>query len=487
MKTLTDKIIELHKSDLAKIASTVEVAKSAAQTVHDKCNTTLWQDDSYLQSEIKRVEKLAKEKGADALPLLGVPVGIKDNINVLGTKTTCASKILQNYCSPYDATVSQKLADAGAIRFCKLNMDEFAMGSSNENSAFGAVKNPADTERVPGGSSGASAAVVAGGALPLSLGSDTGGSIRQPAAFTGIYGYKPSYGRVSRYGLVAFASSLDQIGPFARTGSEVQKLYSVLQGVDPKDDSARVFTAPKRTRTKKLAVLSDALLKDCDPEVLSAYQHSLEFLQQKGYSLESVEPKGLKECLSIYYILAPAEAAANLARFDGVRYGARANPANTLEEVFVKTRSQYFGPEVKRRIITGTYVLSAGYHDAFYRKANQARNLLRSEFQKIFAGCDFMFLPTTPTTAFKLGEKSGDPLAMYLNDLFTIPANLAELPALSIPVQPDSKNLPVGMQLLAPYGCDDELLAFESELEGLSKVTPLAETMAGSLWQDYLS
>jgi aspartyl-tRNA(Asn)/glutamyl-tRNA(Gln) amidotransferase subunit A len=487
--SFVEKLVTLHRSDESKIAETIEVAKSAMKEVHKSCNTTLWQQDAYLQAEIERVQSLARKKGALNLPLLGVPVGIKDNINVKDTKTTCGSKMLEGYTSPYEATVSLKLAEAGAIRFCKLNMDEFAMGSSNENSAYGAVKNPMDLLRVPGGSSGGSAAVVAGGGLPLSIGSDTGGSIRQPAAFTGIYGFKPSYGRVSRYGLVAFASSLDQVGPFARSNKDLHRLYDVLQGVDPLDDTTRKieFSEEKKTDSKKIAVLAEKLLQDCAPEVLSAYQNCLDQFKSKGYELISVDPKGLKECLSIYYILAPAEAAANLARFDGVRYGAREPSAKTLEEVFCKTRSKYFGSEVKRRIITGTYVLSAGYQDAYYRGASRGREVLRAEFKKIFSQADFLFLPTAPTAAFKLGEKTGDPLAMYLNDLFTIPANLAELPALSFPVENPQSELPVGMQLVGPYGCDSELLQFQSKIDDLSKTEELANTLAGSVWQEYLS
>ncbi len=485
--TFVEKLVQMHVADHSKIKSSVDVAKRAMAIVHKSCHTTLWQEDAYLDQEIQRVQGLIESKGAANLPLLGVPVGIKDNINVKGTKTTCASKILENYQSPYEATVSTKLAEAGAIRFCKLNMDEFAMGSSNENSAYGAVKNPKDLQRVPGGSSGASAAAVAGGGLPLSLGSDTGGSIRQPAAFTGVYGFKPSYGRVSRYGLVAFASSLDQIGPFARSNIDIQKLYGVLEGVDPFDDSTRNIEFKAAAAKNKVAVLSEDLLKDCSPEVFSAYQRCLSSIESKGFELVTVNPKGIKECLSIYYILAPAEAAANLARFDGVRYGQREPSAKTLEEVFCKTRSKYFGSEVKRRIITGTYVLSAGYQEAYYRKANQARSMLRREFQKIFLECDYLFLPTTPSTAFKLGENADNPLAMYLNDLFTIPANLAELPALSFPVTNEDGPLPIGMQLVGPYGSDQNILEFERSIAGLSSCDDLGTSLAGSVWQEYLS
>jgi len=485
--SFVEKIIALHKSDLGKLSKTIDIAKQAMKTVDDRCQTTLWQEDEYLRSELVRIETLVKEKGVESLPLLGVPVGIKDNINVKNTKTTCASRMLENYVSPYEATVSTKLADAGAIRFCKLNMDEFAMGSSNENSAFRPVKNPVDVSRVPGGSSGGSAAVVAGGALPLSLGSDTGGSIRQPAAFTGIYGFKPSYGQVSRYGVVAFASSLDQVGPFARSNQDTRILYDVLKGVDKFDDTSKKISFDKKPTKNKIAILSEHLLKDCAPEILTAYQKCLEYFRQNNFELVSVDPKGIKECLSIYYILAPAEAAANLARFDGVRYGARAKGAKTLEEVYSQTRSKFFGEEVKRRIITGTYVLSAGYQDAYYRKANSARAQLRREFQKIFETCDYLFLPTTPTTAFELGAKTSDPMSMYLNDLFTIPANLAELPALSFPVNNPEGSLPVGMQLVGSYGSDDCLLEFEAGLSGLSSTVELEGTLAGSVWQEYLS
>jgi aspartyl-tRNA(Asn)/glutamyl-tRNA(Gln) amidotransferase subunit A len=394
-------------------------------------------------------------------PLLGVPIAVKDIILTKGTKTTCASEFLRDFVAPYDATVVRKLKDAGAIIFGKTNLDEFAMGSSNENSIFGPVENPWKAGYVPGGSSGGSAAVVAGRLAPASLGTDTGGSIRQPASYCNIVGLKPTYGRVSRYGVVAFASSLDQVGPFARTVKDCALLTQVLCGRDEYDSTSADMPVPdftaslnKGVKGLRIGVPKEYFVDGMNPEVAQTVRTAIDKLASLGAEIKEVSLPHTEAALAVYYILAPAEASSNLARFDGIRYGHRAKDGKNLYDLYCNSRAQGFGAEVKRRIMVGTYVLSTGYYDAFYRKAQKVRALIAQDFTKVFAGqVDCIISPAAPTTAFKIGEKTTDPIAMYLNDIFTIPVNLAGLPGMSIPCGFDAAGLPIGLQLIGkPWG-----------------------------------
>jgi aspartyl-tRNA(Asn)/glutamyl-tRNA(Gln) amidotransferase subunit A len=393
-------------------------------------------------------------------PLLGVPVGIKDVIAVKNQPLNCASKILGKFVSPYDATVIEKLRAAGAIVFGRLNMDEFAMGSSTENSAFGVTRNPWDTERIPGGSSGGSAAAVAAGECIATLGSDTGGSIRQPAALCGCVGLKPTYGRVSRYGLVAFASSLDQIGPFTRDARDAAIMLEVLSGVDRRDSTSVPQPVPRYAeglngdlRGLKLGLPKEYMIGGLDPQVNQAVQTAVMELQKLGAEIVEISLPHTDYAVATYYIIATAEASANLARFDGIRYGARVDGDDPIS-LYGRTRGAGFGPEVKRRIILGTYVLSSGYYDAYYLRAQKVRTLIRRDFLKAFETVDAIVTPTTPTAAFRIGEKSDDPLQMYLSDIFTISCNLAGICGLSLPCGfTNSPKLPIGLQLLGkPFG-----------------------------------
>ncbi|MDW8097186.1 MAG: Asp-tRNA(Asn)/Glu-tRNA(Gln) amidotransferase subunit GatA, partial [Aquificaceae bacterium] len=401
----------------------------------------------------KALEEAKDFKVSEDMPLAGVPVAVKDNINVLGFPTTCASKILQGYVSPYDATVIERLKRAGAIIVGKTNMDEFAMGSSTEYSAFFPTKNPWDLERVPGGSSGGSAVAVAVRSAPLSLGSDTGGSIRQPASFCGVIGLKPTYGRVSRYGLVAFASSLDQIGPFGRTTEDVALIMEVISGHDPRDSTSSKELVPKFTQElgKDIRGLRVGYVKEfmegLEEGVKTSFENFLKELQKEGCEVVEVSLPHVKYSIPCYYIIAPSEASSNLARYDGVRFGYRAKEYTDLFDMYSKTRDEGFGPEVKRRILLGTFALSAGYYDAYYLKAMKVRRLIAQDFEKAFEKVDLIATPTTPTTAFKFGEKTSDPISMYLSDVFTVSVNLAGLPGISIPIGM-WKGLPVGGQLI---------------------------------------
>lgn len=400
--------------------------------------------------------------GSDPLrePLLGIPIGMKDVLSVRGHRLNCGSRILGEFVSPYDATVVSRLRDAGAVIFGRLNMDEFAMGSSTENSAFQTTLNPWDTARIPGGSSGGSAAAVAAGECVASLGSDTGGSIRQPAALCGVVGVKPTYGRVSRYGLVAFASSLDQIGPFTRDVRDAATLLNVISGHDAKDSTSVREPVPDHVaalggtvRGLKLGLPLEYMVGGLDPEVKAAVDAAVRKFVELGAEVEEISLPHTEYAVATYYIVATAEASSNLARFDGVRYGRRADGGDPLA-MYENTRGEGFGAEVKRRIILGTYVLSSGYYDAYYLRAQKVRTLIRNDFLKAFEKVDAIVTPTTPTAAFKLGEKASDPLQMYLSDIFTISCNLAGIPGLSVPCGfTASPRLPIGLQLLGrPFG-----------------------------------
>ena len=423
------------------------------KAVDGKVKAFLSYDEQDALAQADAADKLlASGKGG---PLTGIPIGIKDVLCVKDHPLNCASKILGNFRSPYDATAIHKLKDAGAVIFGRTNMDEFAMGSSTENSAFFTTRNPWDLERIPGGSSGGSAAAVASDECLATLGTDTGGSIRQPAALCGCVGFKPTYGRVSRYGLVAFASSLDQIGPFTKDVRDTATILSAISGVDPMDSTSVPEPVPDYTKALdgnikglKLGIAKEYMVGGLDPEVGAIVQKAIDQLQKLGAEIVEVSLPHTDYAAATYYIIAPAEASANLARFDGIRYGARIEGADPIE-LYSKTRGAGFGPEVKRRIILGTYVLSSGYYDAYYLRAQKVRTLIRNDFIKAFEKVDAIVTPTTPTAAFKAGEKSGDPLQMYLSDIFTISCNLAGICGISLPCGFTAKpKLPVGLQLL---------------------------------------
>jgi aspartyl-tRNA(Asn)/glutamyl-tRNA(Gln) amidotransferase subunit A len=403
--------------------------------------------------------------GAPLGPLDGVPLGVKDVLCTQGVRTTCGSKVLERFVPPYDATVVARLRRAGAVILGKLNMDEFAMGSSTENSGFFITKNPWDLERIPGGSSGGSAAAVAADECIGSLGSDTGGSIRQPASCCGVVGLKPTYGRVSRYGLVAFASSLDQIGPITKDVKDAALLMNVIAGHDPKDSTSADMPSPDLTKALKkdvkdlkIGLPKEYFIEGMDPEVEKAIRAAVKVLEGLGAKVVEVSLPHSDYAVATYYILATSEASSNLARYDGVKYGFRAQGAKDLLEMYMKSRSQGFGPEVKRRIMLGTYALSAGYYDAYYKKGQQARTLIKRDFDEAFKTVDVIATPTAPTAAFKIGEKSSDPLQMYLSDIFTISVNLAGIPGMSLPCGFTKENLPIGLQLLGRHFNEEAII-----------------------------
>jgi aspartyl-tRNA(Asn)/glutamyl-tRNA(Gln) amidotransferase subunit A len=405
-------------------------------------------------------------------PLAGVPIAIKDVLALRGAPATAGSLILQNYHPPYDATVVAKLEAAGAVLLGKLNCDEFAMGSSNENSAYGPVHNPRALDRVPGGSSGGSAAAVAAGLCVASLGTDTGGSIRQPAAFCGVVGILPTYGRVSRYGLIAFASSLDRIGPFTRSVQDAATLLEVLAGPDPMDATASTQPVPPYTADLakpaaglRIGIPDEYFAAGLDPEIRSAIERSLDHLRSAGCTLHKVSLPHTRYAVPTYYVIATAEASSNLSRFDGVRFGLRSPDSTTLSTMFRNTRDQGFGPEVKRRILLGTYVLSHGYYDAYYRKAQQVRTLLTRDFLQAFAHVDAIVCPVTPTPAFRLGEKTDDPLQMYLEDIYSVAASLAGICGLSVPCGLTATGLPIGVQVLGRHFDESTILSVASAIE----------------------
>ena len=436
-----------------------EFSLNAAEKLNETLNAFLEIDRD---GALARADEL--DKASTTQPLHGIPIAIKDNICVLGLQTSCGSRILGDYHPPYNATVIARLHNAGAVIIGKTNCDEFAMGSSNENSAFGPVRNPWDTTKVPGGSSGGSAAAVASGIVPVALGSDTGGSVRQPASLCGVVGLKPTYGRNSRYGLVAFASSLDQVGVFARNVSDAANVLGVIAGRDEFDATTADVAVPDYAAALSTDIkgarigFPEALFgAGLDDEVGKTVKAVVDTYRELGAEIVDVDLPHARYAIAVYYIIATAEASSNLARFDGVRYGFRAEDAPELRQMYRKTREEAFGPEVKRRIMLGTYVLSAGYYEAYYRKAQQVRTLIRKDFLDAFKQCDAIITPTSPTAAFNLGEKVDDPIAMYLNDIYTVTANLAGVPGLSAPCGLSSERLPIGYQLLGPYWSEPTL------------------------------
>lgn len=496
--------MEINSLTAAEIAGGIAEKKFSASEVFSSCMEAVHRVEPDISALITVAEETgqaaAKEidrriaRGEKPGPLAGVPIVMKDNMCIRGLPATCGSRMLHGWIPPYDAAVAELLSGAGAVFAGKANMDEFAMGGSTEFSAFGPTSNPWDLERVPGGSSGGSAAAVAAGYVPVSLGSDTGGSIRQPASFCGLYGLKPTYGLVSRWGLVAFASSLDQIGPFARTVEDLALLLSVIARPDPRDGTSSRRERPDYTacvknpslKGKKVAVVKEfgAMSASVSPEVREALEKTLSLCREEGAEIVEVSlPVSLEFGLPCYYILAPAEASSNLARFDGVRYGL-SSKEDSLLELYLRTRGKGFGSEVKRRILTGTYVLSSGYYDAYYLTAQKVRSLMKEEFRRAFGSCDLIALPTSPTPAFKKGELVNDPIQMYLADVFTLPVNLAELPALSLNAGFTSgkKPLPLGVQLIASRWGEPELLNAAAVLErrlGIAGTAPCTKNGKG--------
>ena len=458
LELLKKSAMEQSKALKNKDVSAVELTKASIErikSVDEKLGAfNSLTEETALETAKKVDDKIA---AGEELPLLaGVPLALKDNMNLIGSKTTASSKILENFVSPYNATATQKLLDNLIPIVGKANLDEFAMGSSNENSAFKKVHNPWNLNKVPGGSSGGSAASVASCEAALALGSDTGGSIRLPASFCGITGLKPTYGRVSRFGLIAFASSLDQIGPFAKNVKDAAMLLEIISGLDKNDstslDNSEIdftSTIDNDIKGKKIGVIKELLSEGVTEDVKKNIENAIETFKKAGAEIVEISLPLLKYSIGVYYIIATAEASSNLARYDGVRYTKRAKDCSSLYDMYVKTRAQFFGEEVKRRIMLGTYALSSGYYDAYYKKAQQLRRLIKEDFDKAFSQVDILLCPTCPDTAFDLGSKVSDPLSMYLMDIGTISANLAGIPGISIPCGFDRENMPVGMQLLA--------------------------------------
>ncbi len=467
---------EIARAVNARETSAVEIAEAMiphVAAVDEQLGAYLTLTPELMREHARRVD--ARIAAGESLPLAGVPAAIKDNMCLLGTRTTCASKILENWIAPYTGTAVARLLDAGALPIGKTNMDEFAMGSSGENSALGKTKNPYDLDRVPGGSSAGSAAAVGGFAATISTGSDTGGSIREPAAFCNVVGFKPTYGRVSRYGLIAFASSLDQIGPFARSVEDAALAYDAMGGHDPMD--ATSVDLPLETtaghlredlRGVRVGIVKEFATSDLAPDVAAAYEAAYADLTKLGAELVEVELPTAKYGLSTYYLIAPAECSSNLARFDGVRYGLRVDGAD-VGEMYEKTRAAGFGPEVKRRILIGTYALSSGYYDAYYVKAQKARTRIAADFKRAFEKCDVIASPAASAPAFTFNAKS-DPYSMYLMDYYTIPVSLAGLPSLSIPCgsavpEGGSRPMPLGLQLASPLFTERALLGYAHAYE----------------------
>ncbi|ATX83236.1 MULTISPECIES: Asp-tRNA(Asn)/Glu-tRNA(Gln) amidotransferase subunit GatA [Bacillus amyloliquefaciens group] len=459
MSLFDHKITELkqmiHKKEI-KISDLVDESYKRIASVDDKVQAFLQLDEERARAYAKELDEAVDGQSEHGL-LFGMPIGVKDNIVTKGLRTTCSSKILENFDPIYDATVVERLQAAEAVTIGKLNMDEFAMGSSTENSAYKATKNPWNLDTVPGGSSGGSAAAVAAGEVPFSLGSDTGGSIRQPASFCGVVGLKPTYGRVSRYGLVAFASSLDQIGPITRTVEDNAFLLQAISGPDKMDSTSANVEVPDflssltgDIKGLKIAVPKEYLGEGVGKEAKESVLAALKVLEDLGATWEEVSLPHSKYALATYYLLSSSEASANLARFDGIRYGYRSDNADNLIDLYKQTRSEGFGNEVKRRIMLGTFALSSGYYDAYYKKAQKVRTLIKKDFEDVFEKYDVIVGPTTPTPAFKIGEKTSDPLTMYANDILTIPVNLAGVPGISVPCG-FAGGLPLGLQIIGKH------------------------------------
>lgn len=449
--------MELNRLTLVEAKRLIDKGEVSAEEIAEAVLKRIEEVDDKVKAYITVNESMVEDaKSAKDGRLSGIPIAVKDNICTKGVKTTCASKILYNFVPPYDATVIEKMKAEGYVLSGKTNLDEFAMGSSTENSAFFTTRNPWDLERVPGGSSGGSAAAVAADMCIASLGSDTGGSIRQPAAFCGVVGLKPTYGRVSRYGLVAFASSLDQIGPITKTVEDAAYLLEIISGKDPMDSTSAPVGVERFTeklsedvKGLKVALPKEYFAEGIQKEVKEAVLSAVRLLEGEGVFAEEVSLPHTEYAVATYYIVAPAEASSNLARYDGVKYGYRAKGFSGLVDMYFKTRSEGFGDEVKRRIMLGTYSLASGYYDAYYLRAKKVRTLIKRDFEKVFESFDVVITPTSPTTAFRIGEKVSDPLTMYLSDIFTISANLAGVPAISIPCGVDENGLPIGLQIIA--------------------------------------
>ena len=458
---------ELKEKIQKKELSSAEITKAFAERVKEKEESlnaflTVLTDDA-----IKQAEEMDKkiDKGEITSELAGIPIGIKDNICTKGIRTTCGSKMLENFISPYDATVMEKINSAGMINLGKLNMDEFAMGSSTENSAFQKTHNPWNLKKVPGGSSGGSATAVAANMVPWALGSDTGGSVRQPASLCGIVGLKPTYGLISRYGLVAYASSLDQIGTFTKDVEDCALLLNVIAGKDERDTTSvkaenkdYVKALKNNVKGLRIGVPKEYFGDGINPEVRETIEKAIMEYKELGAIVEECSIPIADYTLATYYIISCAEASSNLGRFDGIRYGYRTPNYESLEDIFINSRTEGFGDEVKRRIILGTYVLSSGYYDAYYKKAQQVRTLIKNEFNKIFEKYDILITPTSPTVAFDIGEKSNNPMEMYMADICTVPINVAGVPAISIPCGVDKTGMPIGMQIIGKHFSEETIL-----------------------------
>lgn len=465
-------LYSLTVSEIAKKIKEKEITiKEVLDSVYNRIENVEEKVSAYVtltkEQAYNRATKLQErlDNGEDIGIMGGVPIAIKDNICTNGIKTTCSSKMLENFVPFYDATVIEKLEDAGAIIIGKTNMDEFAMGSSTENSAIKKTKNPWDLERVPGGSSGGSAAAVACDIAPCALGTDTGGSIRQPASFCNVVGLKPTYGLVSRYGIVAYASSLDQVGPLTKSVEDAAILLNVIAGKDEKDTTSADI--PKKDylksikddiKGKKIGVPTEFISDGINEDVKKAYEENLNTLKELGAEIIEIKLDYAKYSLPTYYIIATAEASSNLGRYDGIRYGHRAKDFSSLDELYVKSRTEGFGDEVKRRIMLGTYVLSSGYYDAYYKRGQKVRTLIIDDFKKAFEKCDVIAIPTTPNTSFKFGEKTSNPLEMYLEDIYTVPVNIAGLPGISVPGGFDKNGMPIGMQFISKAFDEENLL-----------------------------
>ncbi|UQS83236.1 Asp-tRNA(Asn)/Glu-tRNA(Gln) amidotransferase subunit GatA [Bombilactobacillus thymidiniphilus] len=479
MNYFDETITSLHQKLVTKQISNAELAQATLDNI-DKTNDTI---NSFISVNTSIGQEPAFEIAADQ-PLQGIPLAIKDNILTKDLKTTAASKMLANFRPIYEATVVDRALRAGMVNIGKTNLDEFAMGSSTETSYFGATKNPWNLNKVPGGSSGGSAAAVASGQVIAALGTDTGGSVRQPASFNGVFGIKPTYGRVSRWGVIAFSSSLDQVGILSRHVVDSAQILEAISGYDKHDDTTSTQEVPAFSKIKadvkglRVAVPEEFMGYGVDPKVKEQVQKAINTLQQQGAVVESVQLPHAQYAVQVYYIIASSEASSNLQRYDGIRYGYRADDVHNLEDVYIKSRSEGFGDEVKRRIMLGSFALSAGYFDAYFNKAAQVRTLIIEDFKKIFADYDLVVGPTAPTTAFDLNSRIDDPVVMYMNDILTIPANLAGLPAASVPVGL-ADNMPVGLQLIAPPFAEQTIFNAAQVLENESNFLQMQPKMGG--------